>query len=191
MVLYFRFDLNWLIWNFLIITIWEIVLDDRRLQLQPPTLQTTIDQTPYWSDVIPNIDNQSAPAHVNSGQWASAYHTRDSIGPNTNEQINIVTNPDGSTSATITVPNNVKKISMKWLIFTIVFYKVAGAIIGKGGNRIRSVRQNSGADISIDSAVGPGNERIITIKGTQQQIHFAHQMLRKRFVFDDRFMISN
>ena len=71
------------------------------------------------------------------------------------------------------------------------FDKVAGAIIGKGGNRIRSVRQNSGADISIDSAVGPGNERIITIKGTQQQIHFAHQMLRKRFVFDDRFMISN
>ena len=66
-----------------------------------------------------------------------------------------------------------------------------GAIIGKGGNRIRSVRQNSGADISIDSAVGPGNERIITIKGTQQQIHFAHQMLRKRFVFDDRLIVSN
>lgn len=78
------------------------------MQLQPQTLQTTIDQTPYWSDVIPNIDNQSAPPHVNAGQWASAYHTRDSIGPNANEQINIVTNPDGSTSATITVPNNVK-----------------------------------------------------------------------------------
>ncbi|XP_014260127.1 heterogeneous nuclear ribonucleoprotein K-like [Cimex lectularius] len=56
---------------------------------------------------------------------------------------------------------------------------LAGAIIGKGGMRIRRVRGDSGADITIDEPLPGSNDRIITIKGTQQQIQLAQYLLQQ------------
>lgn len=59
---------------------------------------------------------------------------------------------------------------------------MAGAIIGKGGNRIRIVRRDSGADISIDNGTGPGTDRTVLIKGSQDQVRMAYSMLHRRLV---------
>ncbi|KAF6032465.1 HNRNPK [Bugula neritina] len=55
---------------------------------------------------------------------------------------------------------------------------LAGAIIGKGGNRIKQIRQQSNAQIQIDEAVAGSNDRIITISGTQDQIQNAQYLLQ-------------
>ncbi|KAJ8944962.1 hypothetical protein NQ318_013110, partial [Aromia moschata] len=44
--------------------------------------------------------------------------------------------------------------------------KEPGAIIGKGGSRIRKIRLDSGANITIDEPLPGSNDRIITITGT-------------------------
>ena len=55
----------------------------------------------------------------------------------------------------------------------------AGAIIGPGGSRIRKIRSDSRANISIDEAVTGNNERIITITGTKKQIEMAQYLLQQ------------
>jgi heterogeneous nuclear ribonucleoprotein K len=55
---------------------------------------------------------------------------------------------------------------------------LAGAIIGKGGSRIRQIRQESGAGITIDEAVAGSSDRIITITGTQEAIQNAQYLLQ-------------
>jgi len=55
---------------------------------------------------------------------------------------------------------------------------LAGAIIGKGGARIRQIRQESGAGITIDEPVAGSNDRIITISGSQEQIQNAQYLLQ-------------
>ncbi len=60
--------------------------------------------------------------------------------------------------------------------------QLAGAIIGKGGSRIRQIRQESGAGITIDEAAQGSNDRIITITGTQDQIQNAQYLLQMRRV---------
>lgn len=55
---------------------------------------------------------------------------------------------------------------------------LAGAIIGKGGCRIRQIRQESGAGITIDEAQPGSNDRIITITGNQDQIQNAQYLLQ-------------
>ena len=55
----------------------------------------------------------------------------------------------------------------------------AGAIIGPGGSRIRKIRSDSRANITIDEAVSGTNERIITINGTQKQIQMAQFLLQQ------------
>ena len=57
---------------------------------------------------------------------------------------------------------------------------MAGAIIGKGGSRIRQIRNESGANITIDEAVAGSNDRIITIVGSQDQIQNAQYLLQMR-----------
>jgi len=59
--------------------------------------------------------------------------------------------------------------------------QLAGAIIGKGGNRIKQIRQQSNAQIQIDEAVAGSNDRIITISGTQDQIQNAQYLLQLRY----------
>ena len=60
------------------------------------------------------------------------------------------------------------------------FFQLAGAIIGKGGARIRKIRGDSGASITIDEPRPGSSERIITISGTSQQIWKAQYLLQQR-----------
>ncbi len=56
---------------------------------------------------------------------------------------------------------------------------MAGAIIGPGGSRIRKIRNDSKAGITIDEAAPGTNERIITITGTKRQIQTAQYLLQQ------------
>ena len=56
---------------------------------------------------------------------------------------------------------------------------MAGAIIGPGGSRIRGIRSDSKASITIDEPVQGSNERIITITGSQRQIQTAQFLLQQ------------
>lgn len=56
----------------------------------------------------------------------------------------------------------------------------AGAIIGKGGARIRKIRSDSGASISIEDSRPGVNDRVITISGTEPQIKHAQYLLQQR-----------
>lgn len=58
---------------------------------------------------------------------------------------------------------------------------MAGAIIGKGGTRIKQIRQQSNAQIQIDEALPGSNDRIITISGSQEQIQNAQYLLQLRY----------
>ncbi|XP_063606421.1 heterogeneous nuclear ribonucleoprotein K-like, partial [Penaeus indicus] len=55
----------------------------------------------------------------------------------------------------------------------------AGAIIGKGGARIRKIRSDSGASISIEDSRPGVNDRVITISGTEPQIKHAQYLLQQ------------
>lgn len=68
---------------------------------------------------------------------------------------------DGSETTQVTIPKD-----------------MAGAIIGKGGNRITEIRRCSGAQIVIDEALPGSNERIISITGSQEQIQNAQYLLQ-------------
>lgn len=54
---------------------------------------------------------------------------------------------------------------------------LTGSIMGRGGQRIKQIRMESGADIKIDRG-DPGQDRIITIRGTQEQIQNAQYLLQ-------------
>ncbi|XP_020708903.2 heterogeneous nuclear ribonucleoprotein K isoform X2 [Athalia rosae] len=56
---------------------------------------------------------------------------------------------------------------------------LAGAIIGKGGARIRKIRSDSGAGITIDEPLPGSNDRIITITGLPNQIQMAQYLLQQ------------
>nr|XP_045007178.1 heterogeneous nuclear ribonucleoprotein K-like [Jaculus jaculus] len=55
---------------------------------------------------------------------------------------------------------------------------LAGSIIGKGGQRIKQIRHESGASIKIDEPLEGSEDRIITIAGTQDQIQNAQYLLQ-------------
>lgn len=61
--------------------------------------------------------------------------------------------------------------------------QLAGSIIGKGGQRIKQIRHESGASIKIDEPLEGSEDRIITITGTQDQIQNAQFLLQNRQVF--------
>jgi len=59
-----------------------------------------------------------------------------------------------------------------------VLNDMCGAIIGKAGQRIREIRQASGAQVDFSSTErGSKAPRVITITGTQKQIVIAQQMM--------------
>lgn len=69
---------------------------------------------------------------------------------------------DNKTSTQVTIPKD-----------------LAGAIIGKGGGRIRRIRNESNAFIQIDEALPGSTDRIITITGSQKEIQAAQYMLQQ------------
>lgn len=70
-----------------------------------------------------------------------------------------------------------------YLSFAQLLFKLAGSIIGKGGQRIKQIRHESGASIKIDEPLEGSEDRIITITGTQDQIQNAQYLLQNRQVF--------
>uniref|UniRef100_A0A8C1Q8Q3 Heterogeneous nuclear ribonucleoprotein K n=1 Tax=Cyprinus carpio TaxID=7962 RepID=A0A8C1Q8Q3_CYPCA len=62
---------------------------------------------------------------------------------------------------------------------------LAGSIIGKGGQRIKQIRHESGASIKIDEPLQGSEDRIITITGTQDQIQNAQYLLQNRCVTNE------
>lgn len=56
---------------------------------------------------------------------------------------------------------------------------MAGAIIGPGGSRIRKIRADSKATITIAEPDQGSNERIITIAGSKRQIQTAQYLLQQ------------
>merc|ERR1712098_768842 len=56
---------------------------------------------------------------------------------------------------------------------------LAGAIIGPGGQRIRKIRNDSKATITIDEPADGSNERVITIAGNKKQIQAAQYLLQQ------------
>lgn len=61
-----------------------------------------------------------------------------------------------------------------------ILLQLAGAIIGKAGARIRKIRSDSGAGITIDEPLPGSNDRIITITGQVNQIQMAQYLLQQR-----------
>ncbi|KAI8038360.1 heterogeneous nuclear ribonucleoprotein K homolog isoform X2 [Drosophila gunungcola] len=87
--------------------------------------------------------------------------------------------PNGSPNAATNVPqghdpNNSTQVTIP--------KELAGAIIGKGGGRIRRIRNESSAYITIDEPLPNSNDRIITISGTPKQIQMAQYLLQQRLV---------
>ncbi|XP_071446447.1 heterogeneous nuclear ribonucleoprotein K isoform X1 [Hetaerina americana] len=62
---------------------------------------------------------------------------------------------------------------------------LAGAIIGKGGARIRKIRSDSGAGITIDEPLHGSNDRVITITGSHNQIQMAQYLLQQSVCIAD------
>lgn len=58
--------------------------------------------------------------------------------------------------------------------------QLAGAIIGQGGARIRKIRSESGAGITIEEPLPGSIDRIITITGQPSQIKMAQYLLQQR-----------
>ena len=56
---------------------------------------------------------------------------------------------------------------------------MAGAIIGPGGSRIRKIRSDSRATITIDEPVTGSGERVISISGNQRSIQTAQYLLQQ------------
>ena len=56
---------------------------------------------------------------------------------------------------------------------------MAGAIIGPGGSRIRKIRSESRATITIDEPVTGSDERVISISGNQRSIQTAQYLLQQ------------
>merc|ERR1719445_1338154 len=57
--------------------------------------------------------------------------------------------------------------------------ELAGAIIGPGGQRIRKIRNDSKASITIDEPASGSNERVISIVGSPKQIQTAQYLLQQ------------
>jgi len=64
--------------------------------------------------------------------------------------------------------------------FSCSVLQLAGAIIGKAGCRIRQVREESGARVTIDEALPGSTDRIIHITGTPEQIQSAQFMMQNK-----------
>jgi len=56
--------------------------------------------------------------------------------------------------------------------------EMAGSVIGRGGMKIKQIRMESGAQITIDEPVTGSNDRIINISGTTDQIQNAQYLLQ-------------
>ena len=64
----------------------------------------------------------------------------------------------------------------------IWFWQLAGAVIGKAGNRIKQIQAESGTMIKLDEAGVEGEVRVISITGYPEEIHYAQYLLQQAWV---------
>ena len=64
----------------------------------------------------------------------------------------------------------------------LLVLQLAGLIIGRNGSRIKEIRHQSGATITIDDPREGEADRIITIIGNSEQIHTAQYLLQSTYV---------
>jgi len=76
----------------------------------------------------------------------------------------------------------VKRLLVRTEFACYVTSQLAGLIIGKQGSRIKEIRVQSGAAVSIADPDEGSEDRIITIVGTNEQIHCAQYLLQMRLV---------
>jgi len=62
------------------------------------------------------------------------------------------------------------------------FWQLAGAVIGKAGNRIKQIQAESGTMIKLDEADVDGEERVISISGYPDEIQYAQHLLQQAWV---------
>jgi len=60
-----------------------------------------------------------------------------------------------------------------------VCVQLAGAVIGKAGNRIKQIQAESGTMIKLDEANVEGEERVISITGYPDEIEYAQHLLQQ------------
>lgn len=63
------------------------------------------------------------------------------------------------------------------LLPVLLFPQLIGSIIGRQGNKIKEIRQVSGAQIKIGSQTEGGGERQVTISGTPLAIGLARYLI--------------
>lgn len=119
------------------------------------------------------VDNRRMVKNENNyvHPWASNTYSNNQMTPMNNFGQNMVNDfinfnnflsKSEETSTQVTIPIN-----------------LAGACIGKGGSRIRSIRNESQASIKIDQPLPGSTDRIITISGTPKQIQSAQYLLQR------------
>lgn len=57
-----------------------------------------------------------------------------------------------------------------------------GAVIGRGGETIRAIKQQCGCDIELDknAKVGPGDDKVFVIRGPVDRIPYAQQLINDK-----------
>lgn len=77
---------------------------------------------------------------------------------------------------------SIPKVSHLEFLKVTIPNELGGTIIGKGGERINRIREESGAHIVIEPQQD-NSERIITVSGTQSQIQTAQYLLQQWYIF--------
>jgi rRNA processing protein Krr1/Pno1 len=57
-----------------------------------------------------------------------------------------------------------------------------GAVIGRGGETIRQLKQQSGCEIELDknAKIGPGDDKVFIIRGPSDRIQYAQQLINDK-----------
>lgn len=124
---------------------------------RPPRASGTRDFIDPWAHNGSNANNQ-----IGSNFGGSFNDSSNFMSSNGNNGNGSSVEMENKSSTQVTIPKD-----------------LAGAIIGKGGGRIRRIRSESNAFIQIDEALPGSTDRIITITGTAKQIQTAQYMLQQ------------
>ncbi|VDN55074.1 unnamed protein product [Dracunculus medinensis] len=88
------------------------------------------------------------------------------------------------------IPNtsstNIPQVSIILALRLLMQGKEVGSIIGKRGDQIKSIREESGAKINISDGSSP--ERIVTITGNIDTINKAFRLICMKFQEDQRLL---
>lgn len=153
---------------------------------RPPRASGTRDFIDPWAHNGSNANNQ-----IGSNFGGSFNDSSNFMSSNGNNGNGSSVEMENKSSTQVTIPKDVSRslltrilmshvLTEHFSLLNFIQIKLAGAIIGKGGGRIRRIRSESNAFIQIDEALPGSTDRIITITGTAKQIQTAQYMLQQR-----------